>query len=54
MPEAEIKKTESEFTQKVPLKRLGTKPEVASAYINFISNSFITGQVLAVDGGIML
>jgi NAD(P)-dependent dehydrogenase (short-subunit alcohol dehydrogenase family) len=38
----------------VPLKRLGTVQGVASAYVHLITNGFITGQVLAVDGGVML
>jgi NAD(P)-dependent dehydrogenase (short-subunit alcohol dehydrogenase family) len=28
--------------------------EVASAYIHLMANTFITGQILAVDGGVML
>jgi NAD(P)-dependent dehydrogenase (short-subunit alcohol dehydrogenase family) len=42
------------FAERVPLKRTGTVAEVASAYLHLISNTFITGQVLAVDGGVML
>jgi hypothetical protein len=38
----------------VPLQRLGTVEEVASAYVFLMTNGFITGQVLAVDGGVML
>lgn len=36
-----------------PLGRLGTVDEVASSYIHLMENAFITGQVLAVDGGVM-
>jgi NAD(P)-dependent dehydrogenase (short-subunit alcohol dehydrogenase family) len=54
IPTETIKKIETNFIQKVPLKRLATIAEVASGYINFISNSYITGQVFAVDGGSML
>jgi NAD(P)-dependent dehydrogenase (short-subunit alcohol dehydrogenase family) len=38
----------------VALKRVGTVDEVASTYIHLMTNTFITGQVLAVDGGVML
>jgi NAD(P)-dependent dehydrogenase (short-subunit alcohol dehydrogenase family) len=38
----------------VPLKRLATVEEVASAYVHLMTNGFITGQVLTVDGGVML
>jgi len=28
--------------------------EIASAYVHLMNNGFITGQVIAVDGGVML
>jgi hypothetical protein len=37
----------------VPLGRLATVEEVASSYIHLMANGFITGQMLAVDGGVM-
>jgi NAD(P)-dependent dehydrogenase (short-subunit alcohol dehydrogenase family) len=54
MPIAELRKLQTDLIESVPLKRLGTVEEVASAYVHFITNTFMTGQVLAVDGGIML
>jgi NAD(P)-dependent dehydrogenase (short-subunit alcohol dehydrogenase family) len=36
------------------LRRLGTVEEVADAYIFLMTASFVTGQVLAVDGGVSL
>ncbi|HMC87436.1 MAG TPA: SDR family oxidoreductase [Chitinophagaceae bacterium] len=54
MPPEEIKKAQAEFIKKVPLQRLGTPAEVATAYVYLMTNSFITGQVLNVDGGVML
>nr|WP_321410498.1 SDR family oxidoreductase [uncultured Carboxylicivirga sp.] len=39
---------------KIPLGRTATIEEVASAYIFLMMNTFITGQKIAVDGGIML
>jgi NAD(P)-dependent dehydrogenase (short-subunit alcohol dehydrogenase family) len=37
-----------------PLRRLGTPEEVASAYVFLMANTYITGQVLCIDGGMML
>jgi NAD(P)-dependent dehydrogenase (short-subunit alcohol dehydrogenase family) len=54
VPPQELKKTIAGFTDSVPLKRLATVEEVASAYVYLMGNNFITGQVLVVDGGVML
>ena len=37
-----------------PLGRLGTPQEVASAYVFLMTNTYMTGQVLQIDGGMML
>jgi len=50
----DLESASATFSQTVPLKRQGTVEEVASAYIHLIENGFVTGQVLAVDGGVML
>jgi NAD(P)-dependent dehydrogenase (short-subunit alcohol dehydrogenase family) len=42
------------FVDRIPLGRLAKIEEVASAYLYLMSNNFITGQRLAVDGGIRL
>jgi NAD(P)-dependent dehydrogenase (short-subunit alcohol dehydrogenase family) len=54
VPADELQEAEVEFRRGVPLQRLGTVEEVASAYLHLMSNGFVTGQVLAVDGGVML
>jgi NAD(P)-dependent dehydrogenase (short-subunit alcohol dehydrogenase family) len=54
MPPQELKNAVGGFSESVPLKRLATVEEVASAYVYLMRNDFITGQVLAVDGGVML
>jgi NAD(P)-dependent dehydrogenase (short-subunit alcohol dehydrogenase family) len=54
MPTNELEQTQAGFAELVPLQRLGTPEQVASAYIHLITNDFITGQVLPVDGGVML
>jgi NAD(P)-dependent dehydrogenase (short-subunit alcohol dehydrogenase family) len=54
VPAGEVKKMETSFSNDIPLKRLGIAAEVASAYIYLMTNRFVTGQVLAVDGGVML
>lgn len=54
MPADALEATKTAMTEAVPLKRLGTVEEVASAYVYLMGNGFITGHVLAVDGGVML
>lgn len=54
MPANELEQAQARFAETVPLRRLGTPEQVASAYIHLITNNFITGQVLSVDGGVML
>jgi NAD(P)-dependent dehydrogenase (short-subunit alcohol dehydrogenase family) len=54
VPADELRKMEAGFGESVPLRRLSTVEEVASAYVHLMTNGFITGQVLAVDGGVML
>jgi NAD(P)-dependent dehydrogenase (short-subunit alcohol dehydrogenase family) len=53
-PAQELSDATAAFRSQVPLRRLGTVREVAAAYIHLMTNGFITGQVLAVDGGVML
>jgi NAD(P)-dependent dehydrogenase (short-subunit alcohol dehydrogenase family) len=54
VPAGEFAAAKAAFRESVPLQRLGTVAEVASAYVHLMTNGFITGQVLAVDGGVML
>jgi NAD(P)-dependent dehydrogenase (short-subunit alcohol dehydrogenase family) len=54
VPARELETMQAGFVETVPLERLGTPEEIASAYIHLMLNDFITGQVLAVDGGVML
>ncbi|MEV0169342.1 hypothetical protein [Nonomuraea fuscirosea] len=42
------------FAERVPLRRIATVPEAAPAYLQLMTSTFITGQVVAVDGGVML
>lgn len=46
VPINELEQTQAGFAELVPLQRLGTPEQVASAYIHLITNDFITGQVL--------
>lgn len=43
----------SELENEVPMGRFGTPKEVAEAILFFAQNSYITGQVLGVNGGIV-
>ncbi len=54
VPAEQVQQTQQHFENVIPLKRLATIDELASTYIFLMENGFITGQRLAVDGGIML
>jgi NAD(P)-dependent dehydrogenase (short-subunit alcohol dehydrogenase family) len=54
LAEDELDAMQAGFAGTVPLARLATAREVASTYIHLMDNGFITGQVIAVDGGVML
>jgi NAD(P)-dependent dehydrogenase (short-subunit alcohol dehydrogenase family) len=54
LPENELEQAQARFAELVPLKRLGTSNQVASTYLHLMTNDFITGQVVPVDGGVML
>jgi NAD(P)-dependent dehydrogenase (short-subunit alcohol dehydrogenase family) len=54
VPVGELEKMQDAFAESVLLARVGTVYEVASAYIHLMTNGFITGQTLSVDGGVML
>ena len=38
----------------IPLKRFGTTDEIASTAIFLAKNKYITGQVITVDGGMVM
>lgn len=42
---------EAEYIKRAPLKRTGTPADIASAVLFLVQSTFITGQVLVVDGG---
>ena len=43
-----------ELAEEVPLERFGTAKEVADAILFLAENSYITGQILGVNGGIVI
>ena len=49
-PEAE----RNNLDNRIPLHRFGTPEHVASAAIELLTNSFITGETLAIDGGMSM
>lgn len=42
---------EDKLLNQIPLGRLGTEKDIASAVLHLSQNSYITGQILRVDGG---
>ena len=52
LPQEQFDLVRDGFVGKVPLGRLGTVAEVATSYLHLMTNTFLTGQVLAVDGGV--
>lgn len=43
-----------ELKEEVPLGRLGTPEEIAKAVLFFAENPYITGQILGINGGIII
>lgn len=42
---------DEEYIRRAPLHRTGTGAEIAAAVLYFATSEFVTGQILAVDGG---
>jgi NAD(P)-dependent dehydrogenase (short-subunit alcohol dehydrogenase family) len=42
---------DEEYIRRVPLHRTGTGSEIADAVVYFVNADFVTGQIMAVDGG---
>lgn len=53
-PELKVEETRQHFANLIPLGRTAEIDEPASAYLFLMKNDFVTGQQLAIDGGIML
>jgi 3-oxoacyl-[acyl-carrier protein] reductase/pteridine reductase len=47
-------KPDEDYIKRVPLHRTGTGDEIAQAVLYFANADFVTGQILAVDGGRLL
>ena len=54
VPPEQVAATQQHFSAAIPLKRTAEIDELAQAYLFLMKNGFITGQHIAVDGGIML
>ncbi|MBP2154256.1 SDR family oxidoreductase [Erwinia rhapontici] len=54
VPQEQLDATRQHFEHAIPLHRLASIDELASTYLFLMKNGFITGQHIAVDGGIML
>lgn len=40
-----------DFIEKLPIKKLGSSVDIAQGVIYLLSNSYVTGQILNIDGG---
>lgn len=54
LSEEQLNTTKEQFEKNIPLKRTAKIEELAETYIFLMKNDFITGQHIAVDGGVML
>ncbi len=54
LPTQQLQQNETATAQQIPLHRVATVAEVASAYLYLMQNNYVTGQVLTVDGGFSL
>jgi NAD(P)-dependent dehydrogenase (short-subunit alcohol dehydrogenase family) len=54
MPEAEREALFTQYASATPVGRIGSPEDVAQAVISLITNDFITGTVVTVDGGLTL
>lgn len=54
VPDEQVVSTQRHFDSVIPLKRTAAIAELAAAYTFLMANGFVTGQHIAVDGGIML
>lgn len=52
IPFGPLKGEEEDLIRVTPAKRPGTADEIADAVVYFLGSTFVTGQVLAVDGGL--
>lgn len=48
----QLTQNQANMTAQIPLQRVAQVDEVASAYLFVMTNQFVTGQVINVDGGI--
>ncbi len=51
LPEGSTDEERDQAIRRIPLRRLGSPEDIARAVVYLVENDFITGQVLAVDGG---
>jgi len=54
VPRADVEATKAHFAKQIPLLRTATVDEVAQAYLFAITNGFLNGQTLVIDGGLGL
>jgi 3-oxoacyl-[acyl-carrier protein] reductase len=45
---------QTDAVRRIPVGRFGTADEVAQAVLMLLGNAFITGQTIAINGGMLL
>ncbi|MEO6868073.1 MAG: SDR family oxidoreductase [Ginsengibacter sp.] len=54
LPSEKKQETFEQYAKTIPLGRIGEPEDIARMIVSFIENNYITGQVIAVDGGLSL
>lgn len=54
LPAEKKQETFDKYAETIPLGRVGQPAEVAGFIVSIIENTYITGQVIAIDGGLSL
>ena len=52
VPEAQLKQIFDRMANALPARRVGTADDIANAVLFLVTTSYVTGSVLAIDGGL--
>ena len=54
LPPHKKKETFKQYSETIPLGRVGEPEDIAKMIFSLIDNAYVTGQIIAVDGGLSL